>query len=244
MRFGFIGNGRIAGRHKEAIKRIGGTLERIYDPATALANDAFRPEGSCKALDSEFFDAVDWVVIASPTKCHYDNVKAALGRGKMVICEKPYCLPWQPIIDSPNVFVVMQMRWADLPNTAKKIRVVAARNEEYFRSWKGDPYQTGGLFFDIFIHYVDLARRYKCELEMLVVDHGTQERWIDDFCLMDIDMNLAYEAMYRDIVLRGVGTRPSQVAELHWMLARYTERFGFGQEIVGKVLKVSPSGLV
>jgi len=239
MRFGLIGNGRIAGRHKEAIGRLGGEVTRMYDPVLKHGTPKV-----CKCLDSEFFDAVDWVVVTSPTQCHYAHVKLALEHGKMVLCEKPYCLPWQPVIDSEDVFVVMQMRWADLPATAKKIRIVAARNDAYFASWKGDPYLTGGLFFDVFIHYVDLARRYKCTLEMSVLSEGKQERWIDNFCLMDIDMDAAYENMYRDVVLRHSGVRPVQIAELHWLLARYTERFGFGKEIVGKVLRVSPDGLV
>jgi hypothetical protein len=236
LNFGLIGDGRIATRHRKAIDAIGCKLKRVYDPGK---------DSSCRILDHEFFDGLDWVAIASPTNCHYGHIKAALQYGMKVICEKPYVLPWEPVIDSDAVFVVMQLRWLDgLPETAKRIRIIASRNEAYFKSWKGDPLLTGGLFFDVFIHYVDLARRYGCELEAHVQSEGEQGRWIDEYNLLNVDMDQAYRSMYEDIVYRGVGVRPQDVARLHWMLGRYTERFGFGREIIGKQILVRPNGVV
>lgn len=39
-------------------------------------------------------EALDAVVIATPSKFHYDMVKAALDKGIHVFCEKPFCLDW------------------------------------------------------------------------------------------------------------------------------------------------------
>jgi len=109
---------------------------------------------------------------------------------------------------------------------------------------KGNPELTGGLFFDLFIHYIDLARRYNCTFEGLVQKEGKQERWIDDFNLMEIDMAIGYERMYRDIVFNSTGIRPSHVAELHWLLGKYTGRYGIAQDIIDKPIRVKPNGLV
>lgn len=234
MKFGIIGYGRIAKRHVFAIKAIGGNLTKIHDSFL---------EGF-DSLDDHFFDNVDWVVICSPTNCHYDHVKLALAHGKQVICEKPYVLPWEPVIDSDQVHVVLQTRWLDLPKKAELIRIKAVRDDAYFESWKGNPILTGGMFFDLFIHYIDMARRYNCGLAAEVVKEGKQERWIDDFDLMNVDMDGAYEQMYRDVIFHGKSVKPYRIAELHWMLGRYTERFGFGIELIGKKIRISPNGLV
>jgi predicted dehydrogenase len=233
MRFGLIGDGRIAHRHRTAIKNIGGVLLKSYDPIYC--------DGE---IDDSFFEVIDWVVIASPTYTHYDYVKMCLKHNKKVICEKPYVLPWQPVIDSEDVFVVLQLRWLDLPEKAETIKIVAARDDDYFSGWKGNPELTGGLFFDLFIHYVDLARKYGCWFEGLVVENGGQSRSIDDFDLMDVDMDTAYERMYRSVVFEGKGIHPRHVAELHWLLGRYTERFGSGKEIRGKKIRVKPYKLI
>jgi hypothetical protein len=132
----------------------------------------------------------------------------------------------------------------NLPDIVEKIRVRAVRHPAYFAGWKGDPYLTGGLFFDLFIHYVDLARRLQCPLEMEVADHGEQFRFIGDIDLMAVDMPKLYARMYEDIIFNGGGVKPPHVAELHWLLGRYTERFGAGREILNRMIKVSPNGLL
>jgi hypothetical protein len=240
--FGIIGEGRISERHKKAIGRIGGEIRAIYDPAKssqAETNGLYH-----RGLDADFFGEVDWVVVTSPTHLHYQHVKMSLARGKKVICEKPYVLPWQPVIDSENVFVVLQLRWAGLPKRAKEVRLIASRNDAYFTGWKGKPLLTGGLFFDLFIHYIDLARMYGGTFHGRVNPNGPQERWVDQYDLMKIDMDAAYARMYQDIVFEGKGIRPAHVAELHWLLGKYTGRFGAGKEILEKDIVVTPDELV
>jgi hypothetical protein len=242
VRFGLIGEGRISGRHKVAIEKIGGKVVSIYDPAftgKTAENCLYHKE-----LSRKFFDSVHWVVVTSPTFLHYEHVKMALTYGKKVICEKPYVLPWQPLIDSKDVFIVLQLRWANLPRKAKEIRLVAARNIDYFDSWKGAPEKTGGLFFDLFIHYLDLARGYNCLFRGIVKEEGKQERWIDNYDLMNVNMDVAYERMYRDIVFRGMGVHPQDITELNWLLGRFTERFGSGREILNKEIMIDKYDLV
>ena len=92
MNFGLIGDGRIANRHKIAIKNINGSIVNVFDPIYGE-----------KHIKDSFFDDIEWVVICAPTYTHYDYVKLSLSHGKKVICEKPYVLPWQPLIDGKNV---------------------------------------------------------------------------------------------------------------------------------------------
>ena len=235
MRFGLIGDGRIAERHKKAVNLIGGSISWIYDPPRYREVD-ITPDGYAviHSLTKENFMLVDCVIICSPTHLHYDHLEIALQHDVKIIVEKPMVLPWQPVIDNDAISVVLQLRWLPLPTKADKVFIKAARNEAYFVGWKGNPEMTGGLFFDLFIHYIDLARRLGAEFEALVLSEGPQERYVDEIDLMNIDMDTAYENMYRDIVFKNKGVKPTDVAQLHWLLGRFTERFGSGKEILGQ----------
>lgn len=238
MKFGLIGDGWIAKRHKESIIRIGGVINWIFDPRYKghdISQDGY---AIIPVLADKYFKAVGYVVICSPTYLHHNHLKIALQHSVKIIVEKPMVLPWQPIFDNDAISVVLQLRWLSLPAKANKVFIKAARNEAYFAGWKGNPEMTGGLFFDLFIHYIDMAKRLGAEFEAVVLSEGTQERYVDNINLMDIDMDTTYERMYRDIVFHNKGVRPSDVAQLHWLLGRFTERFGSGKEILGQKIKI------
>lgn len=240
MKFGLIGDGRIAKRHKEAISQIGGSINWIFDPrykGYEVSQDGYTVIPS---LADERFKTVDYIVICSPTYLHYKHLQIALQHDVKIIVEKPMVMPWQPILDSNSIFVVLQLRWLSLPKKANKVFIKAARNDAYFTGWKGDPKMTGGLFFDLFIHYIDMAKNIGAEFEAIILSEGPQERYVDNINLMDIDMNTVYEKMYRDIVFHDKGVKPRAVAQLHWLLARFTERFGSGRELLGQKINIKP----
>jgi hypothetical protein len=178
MNFGLIGNGIIAARHKEAIKSVGGKIAWIADP--------YQDSGDLNVLFIKSdviplwaWDNVEYVVVCSPTYLHRDHVKMALDHGKYVICEKPLCLPWEPMIDDDRINIVLQLRWIkDLPAKANLVRAVMVRNGEFFKTWKGDPRKAGGNLYEFFIHYVDLAIQLGADFEGIVLPKGTQERKI------------------------------------------------------------------
>jgi len=242
MKFGLIGDGRIAKRHKKAVSLIGGNINWIYDPIHKDID--VTPDGYVviHSLDKKYFELVNYIIICSPTFLHYDHLKMSLQHNVKIIVEKPMVLPWQPIIDNDAISVVLQLRWFPLPNKANKVFIRAARNDEYFNGWKGNPETTGGLFFDLFIHYIDLARNLGAEFEALVESEGTQKRYVDDIDLMNIDMDSVYEKMYRDIVFQNKGVKPIEVSELHWLLGRFTERFGSSKEILGRKIIIKSDG--
>ena len=48
-------------------------------------------------------EALDAVVIATPSRMHAPMVRAALERGIHVFCEKPFCLDWQEAADLARI---------------------------------------------------------------------------------------------------------------------------------------------
>lgn len=94
LRMGIIGTGRIAGRFiQEAACVSGVNVQSVYNPHVSSAL-RFAKEWDLTACESpdDFFDSVDTVYIASPHETHYEYAKAALSRGKHVLCEKPMTL--------------------------------------------------------------------------------------------------------------------------------------------------------
>ena len=213
--FGIIGScGYIAQKHKYAIKEIGGEIVTEYDPL--LSN--------WQNVEDMFSVDFDYCVICSPTYTHYDYVKLALSYKRKIICEKPFHLPWEPIIDDDNINIVLQYKWLDFPTEAKKIKVVVVRDDNYFKSWKGDPKLTGGLFYNIFIHYIQLAIDLKASFSGKLVKEGKQVRMVDNFDLGKVDMNLLYTKMYKDII-DDKGVKAKDLFYLDWVLKNCNQQF-------------------
>lgn len=131
--------------HKEAIESIGGQIVNTIEEA-------------------------DWVVILTPNYLHYWQIIDALKKGKNVLCEKPLVLSeieCQDIIKlkgNKQVFSVAQLRYLSILKEIKvlenwndiKIVVNVHRDKEYFESWKGNNKKSGGILFNLGIHYLDL----------------------------------------------------------------------------------------
>jgi predicted dehydrogenase len=244
IRFALIGDGYIATFHRQAIKSVGGDLVRLYDPKYDKAE--YRTAGGVKiwkgGLDPKFFVGIDYVVICSPSQFHRKQLKYGLtySRGHtQFIVEKPYRLPWEDKIDNDRINVVLQLRYLpSLPEKAKRVRITAVRDPQYFESWKGDARLTGGLLHMIFIHYIDLAQQLDADFEGVVLSEGEQRReiWVTEQLKIDIfnaDMRDLYSRMYQDII-QGGGVKPSDVEYLHWTMERNSDIYGYGKNGVGK----------
>jgi len=225
MKFGLIGDGKISGRHKRAVETNSGEIYKIHDPKYG---DLSAP------LDEEFFAGLDYVIICSPSFLHREHIKLCLEYDKKIICEKPMNLPWEPKIDDDRINIVLQLRWIDLPDKADLIKVVMARNDDYFKLWEGDPRKTGGLLYHLFIHYIDLALLLDAKFEGSVVSEGDQVRMIDDLDIMKLDMDGLYTAMYDDIINHDKGVKPKDLFYLHWWLDKNSEIYGYGTDLLNK----------
>lgn len=237
--FGMIGSmGYIAKRHKEAIKRIGGTIEAEYDPFLS----------KYQYPEDIFMADFDYLVICSPSNTHYDYIKMGLDAGKKIICEKPAFLPWQPIIDNNDINIVLQYRFLRLENYVKKpeaVRVNMVRDKKYLKSSKMDSRLTGGIFFNLFVHYIDLALQYNCIFEGEISTEGSQYRIVSNsrynYDLDSIPAEDLYTRMYKKIVNEDKGVKPKDIMYLRWWLERHSEIFGYGMDAINTKIVIKPN---
>jgi len=164
MKFGIIGgNGGVARVHKESIKIVGGEY-LICDIAGVSADFTNY---------LEMIPLVDVVVICTPNYLHYSMVVDALNAGKKVICEKPHALSATEVgrilrgDTAKNFYPVLQLRYNPELQELKErysrfhsveMQIQIHRAEPYFQGWKGKQMLSGGLLFNIGIHYFDFLR--------------------------------------------------------------------------------------
>ena len=94
QRIGVVGTGRIANRFVPEAKLVSGvSTQAVYNPHRESA-ERFAEKWEIEAYSNAeaFYQDVDAVYVASPHETHYGYVKAALERGKHVLCEKPIAL--------------------------------------------------------------------------------------------------------------------------------------------------------
>jgi hypothetical protein len=228
LTFGVIGSGYIFQKHKQAIERIGGKIINIYDP---ILTNLQRPEDL-------FVYEFDWLVICSPSFTHYNYLKMGLKYDKNIICEKPAWLPYQPPIDDNRINIVLQYRYLEnLPQETVKIKMV--RNEKYLNSDKGNFKITGGIWYNLFIHGLDLALELNVDFEGMISTEGKQVRSIGNFDLNSIDMDNLYWEMYKKIIFENKGIKPQDVMFLHWWLEHHSNIYGYGKEMLNKRIYLS-----
>ena len=262
LKFALIGDGAIAKYHKKAIKHVGGDLQYIIDPKYTPEYKKTKPFSDTGAEilpNIHFPHYIDYAVICSPTQFHRPQIQEILKTGHIlrgIICEKPAFLPWEPIIENDMINIVLQLRYLpNLPEKADLVSVRFVRDEAYFKSWKGDARNTGGLFYNLFIHYIDLAIRLDANFEGIVSEHGLQERFIkSNICspkeidpyhrchetridILNIDIQACYNKLYEDII-EGKGIKPKDLFYLNWILNRNSEIFGYGRDGIGKIITI------
>ncbi len=160
MRFGIIGTGFIFRKHVQAIYETDGKIVDVVD--SSHGSEAWReiiqnPEVEC-------------VVILAPNDLHFAMTKFSAEKNKMVLCEKPLVLSSAEakiLTQKPNIFTVCQLRYHPLVKKLKseirkdkkyeiEIDISVHRDEDYWKTWKGEAQRTGGILFNIGIHYFDL----------------------------------------------------------------------------------------
>ena len=160
MKFSIIGTGFIMPRHVEAIEHING---QIVD----IVND-FRDQDQWKEVVAR--PEPDCIVILTPNDLHFEMALAATENNKIVLCEKPLAISSGQIkilAGKPNVFTVLQLRYHPTAEQLKReisrenkyeieMDISVHRNERYYQIWKGQKERSGGLLFNLGIHYFDM----------------------------------------------------------------------------------------
>ncbi len=159
-KFAIIGRGFIYNLHAEAITKIGGEIVDTVDESQGP--DAWKE--MVKKTEA------DCIVILVPNHLHFEMAKFSAENGKTVLCEKPLALKSEEVkilARYPNIFTVYQLRYHPFTKKLKdeikvdktyqiEINVSVHRDEDYWKSWKGTQDKSGGIIFNLGIHYFDL----------------------------------------------------------------------------------------
>ena len=180
IKFAVIGMGFIWPRHKQAIESLGGEVYLTCD-IDKTKNPDFTDW--VEMFNHPKFKEVDIVSILTPNYLHAVIAREAVLKGKRVLCEKPLTLSSEECLTlSDNVFTVLQLRHHPevirLKNELKgkhKVGLVVKvkRDKDYWEGWKGQNEKSGGILFNLGIHYFDL----------LIHLFGKEYKVIDSLCL-------------------------------------------------------------
>lgn len=161
MNYSLIGTGFISPRHLEAIYSTHG---KIID----LVNTAHGQSVWKKIVKNP---KTDCVVVLTPNDLHFAMALAAAKNKKIVLCEKPLTIDSRQaeiLSKYKNIFTVLQLRHHPLVKELKKtisagnkkyeveMDIAVHRDKNYYQIWKGQSKRSGGLLFNLGIHYFDL----------------------------------------------------------------------------------------
>ena len=228
MKFAIIGTGFIFQKHIEAIRYIGGEITEAINEHSFLDYK--------KLIDKT---KAEYVVVLTPNYLHTKMVEYAAKKGKIVLCEKPLAITpvdIQRLAKYDNVFVVLQLRYhpklkemkkAIKKNNKVKLDIAVYRNKKYHKSWKGNDKLSGGIAFNLGIHYVDLVfhllKGKSAEMEISLSTNETKEKARRIIEINGKKFNLSskenlseenlHKFVYKDLI-RGKGVRPKELKEL------------------------------
>lgn len=182
MKFSIIGpSGYIAKRHLAAISRLESTS--IYSYLDLQDSDFPVKTKKSKFFNNQenFFqdleiNTVDFLVICSPNHLHFSQILRSVEIGIPVICEKPICINYKDLEvlsllpdDKRNlIHSIMQLRLHPVADQIKEsissnklsinanIKFVTRRDDAYKESWKVKREFSGGILFNLGVHYFDL----------------------------------------------------------------------------------------
>jgi len=178
LNIALLGCGRIGQVHARAIKdNPDATVTAVADAMPAAAEALAAKTGAeVRSIDAIMVSPdVDAVVIGTPTTTHYDLIHLAAKAGKGIFCEKPVDLSSERILDCIKVveeagvsFLTAFNRRFDPSFAALQGRIAAGDigQVELVTILSRDPgpppidyvKTSGGLFRDMMIHDLDMAR--------------------------------------------------------------------------------------
>ena len=178
INFGQLGAGRIGKTHATAVLGIPGTkLAAVFDPVDAAAEHIVAMTGARRASVEEILadKSIDAVLICTPTDMHADQIELAARAGKAIFCEKPVdlsadrvraCL--KVVEETKAKLMIGFNRRFDTNFAAVRAQIDAGAigTVELVQITSRDPgpppidyiKRSGGIFRDMMIHDLDLAR--------------------------------------------------------------------------------------
>jgi UDP-N-acetyl-2-amino-2-deoxyglucuronate dehydrogenase len=159
-KFEVIGTGFIFPTHLKAINQIGGKIVDAVNEANG--ENAWRE----MVKNTE----ADCIVILTPNDLHFEMAKFSAENKKIVLCEKPLTIKSEEakvLTKYPDIFTVCQLRYHPFTKELKskidpkknyrvEMDISVYRDKSYFESWKAQKERSGGILFNLGIHYFDL----------------------------------------------------------------------------------------
>lgn len=180
IRIGLVGVGRIGRMHAEIVSRQlpGARLTAVYDAASQLSRGVgqdLHVDAAHSVEELVASEEVDAIGICSSTNTHIDVIEAAARAGKAVLCEKPLSNSLLEVdravaaVESSGIpFMVGFNRRFDPGHQAVREAIDAGSvgDVHLIRISSRDPELptldylrvSGGLFIDMAIHDLDMAR--------------------------------------------------------------------------------------
>ncbi len=236
IRIGILGCGRIGQVHARAIMAdeqatLTAVSDHIPDAAAALAQKTgARAMTSPDLITSADVDAV---IIGTPTDTHFDLIHQAAKAGKAIFCEKPVDLSADRIrtcintvTDAGVPFMTAFNRRFD-PNFAhleQSIRAGAIGSVELVTILSRDPgpppvsyiKSSGGIFRDMMIHDLDMARFLMGEDPVQVFATGS--------CLVDPEIGVAGDVDTAAVTLTTASGKICQISNSRRATYGYDQR--------------------
>lgn len=133
--WGIIGTGYMAETFSTVIDYSAeGVVSAVASRSLAKAEMFAKKHGKCTAYgsyqDLVSDDRINIIYVATPTVCHYENIKLCLEHGKNVLCEKPITFNMREIMElrslaqEKNCFLMEGMWMKCLPTYQKAIEWV------------------------------------------------------------------------------------------------------------------------
>ncbi len=218
-----LGVGRIGQVHCDALARVeAATLRAVFDPVDAAAQSMADKHG-CAIRDLDAIEADDdiaAVLICTPTDTHADLIERFAKAGKAVFCEKPIDLDLSRVRQCLSVvaetgtpLMLGFQRRFDPHFKALKAQLEAGRigKVEQVALTSRDPApppvsyieRSGGIFRDMMIHDLDVARWLLEEVVATVYATGA--------CLVDPAIGAAGDMDTASVILTTVSGKQASI---------------------------------
>ena len=231
-----LGCGRIGQVHARSLMGLEGAQVAAVADAMPEAAQALAKRTGALVMEVEDILAasdIDAVVIGTPTTTHYDLIHGAARAGKAIFCEKPIDLNAARIRDCLAVveqhdvpfFIAFNRRFDPNFRTLKgqidegrigKVEMVTILSRDPSPPPIGYIKTSGGLFRDMMIHDLDMARFLLGEDPAEIFAHGS--------CLVDPEIGKAGDVDTAMVSLRTASGKLCQISNSRRATYGYDQR--------------------
>ncbi len=253
LKLAVLGCGRIGKVHAQSIAESADASLVAVNDALPEAATALATEHSTQALDTDAIMAdaeIDAVVICTPTDTHQDLILQACEAGKAILCEKPIDMSVAAIesakaaveeVGVPFMTGFNRRFDPDFSELERQLREGSIGDIETVTITSRDPSpppisyikSSGGMFRDMMIHDLDMARFLLAEDPVEIFAMGA--------CLVDVEIGEAGDADTANVVLKTASGKQVQITNSRRATYGYDQRLEVhgskGMLRVGNVLE-------